>query len=172
MTEIFEHCRSILSGLLNAGHNWFVSYRTNHWTFHSPQSLFFSFLDKEKRKRKLVCQKNKKMHKKKYLIHYSSHREKFTDMQSEMNFSLWFEKGIKYFFLCIFLLLWHASFLFLFSLSSVVLVMSLTEVHLVRILEEPAGNVNWTLYLQVFKFLLSILAVKIDLLLPIFCAAG
>ena len=45
-------------------------------------------MDKEKRKRKLACQSNKKMHKKNYLIPYSSHREKFTDMQSDINFSI------------------------------------------------------------------------------------
>lgn len=50
----------------------------NKWI--SVNDITSTTMDKEKRKRKLVCQKNKKMHKKKYLIHYSSHWEKFTDM--------------------------------------------------------------------------------------------
>ena len=45
-------------------------------------------MDKEKKKRKLARESNKKMHKKNYLIPYSNHREKFTDMQSDINFSI------------------------------------------------------------------------------------
>jgi len=52
----------------------------------SVNDMTSTTLDKEKRKRKLACQSSKKMHKKKYLIPFSNHREKFTDMQSEMNF--------------------------------------------------------------------------------------
>ncbi|KAL9958205.1 hypothetical protein ACROYT_G035186 [Oculina patagonica] len=52
----------------------------------SVNDMTSTTIDKEKRKRKLACQSSKKMHKKKYLIPFSNHREKFTDMQSEMNF--------------------------------------------------------------------------------------
>ena len=41
-------------------------------------------MDKEKTKRKLARESNKKMYKKNYLIPYSNHREKFTDI----NFSI------------------------------------------------------------------------------------
>lgn len=54
----------------------------------SVNDITSTTMDKEKRKRKLACQSNKKMHKKNYLIPYSSHREKFTDMQSGINFSI------------------------------------------------------------------------------------
>lgn len=54
----------------------------------SVNDITSTTMDKEKRKRKLACQSNKKMHKKNYLIPYSNHREKFTNMQSDINFSI------------------------------------------------------------------------------------
>ena len=52
----------------------------------SVDDITSTTMDKEKRKRKLANQSNKKMHKKKYFIPYSNQRDKFTDMQSDINF--------------------------------------------------------------------------------------
>ena len=52
----------------------------------SVNDITSTTIDREKRKRKLACQSNKKRHKKKYLILFSNNREKFTDIQSKINF--------------------------------------------------------------------------------------
>lgn len=57
----------------------------------SVNDITSTTMDKEKRKGKLARQSNKKMHKKKYLIPYSNHREKFTDMQSDLNFLITYD---------------------------------------------------------------------------------
>ena len=89
-----------------------------------------------------------------------------------VNFFLSFEKGIKCFFSVFLLAALRASFFFSRSLFIVVLVISLTEIHFLKVFEDLAGYVNFTLYLQVRKFLLSTLAGKTHLLLHNFFAVG
>ena len=76
----------LLSLIFSDAYLFVTHLRLNKWI--SVNDRASTTMDKEKRKRMLAHHRNNKMHKKNYLIPYSNHREKFTDMQSDINFSI------------------------------------------------------------------------------------